>query len=124
MTVLDTVKSIHNALWLAGSQVPTAIAAPLTVAAIPSAIDTGFNVAASIATGNYVGAAAQGIPLIISAVVAGYGVLSQSKGPTNEQITTYINTLSHDDLIKLLKHDGGTTGGTTNARSTLPVANR
>jgi hypothetical protein len=123
MTTLSWFENLHTILHEAGAQVPTAIAAPLTVAAIPSAIDTGFNVAASIMTGNYVGAASQGIPLIISAIVAGYGVFSQPKGPTNESITNYVNTLSRDDLIELLNHDSPTVSKPTVAGN-LPIAKR
>ena len=117
------ITQLHEIMMAAGRQVPTAIAAPLTVASLPTAIDAAFNVAASIATGNYVGAAMTGAPLLISTVIAGYGVFAQPKEPTNAQITDNIHTLTREQLIELCRRDTSRTGGNTNATG-VPIATR
>jgi hypothetical protein len=101
--VPSTLDTVHAALVAAGAQIPTAIAAPLTAAALPSAIDAGFNVVTNLTTGNYIAAATQGIPLLVSGIVALYANFSQPKGKTDAQITTDINALSRDQLIELLR---------------------
>ena len=91
--------TIHQAMQGLGAQIPAAI--PLTgLAALASDPETINHIIAAISTGN---------PLAIAGTLAGVVITAYStftktqiKGITDDQITTYVNSLSRDELLARL----------------------
>ena len=101
--IASTLATWSPALSAAGAMVPTAFAAPVAALLAPDALTGAINVAAAVASGNYVGAVTTGLPLILSVITAIYAVFTPtSKGPTDAQIHTSVARMSHDQLVSLL----------------------
>lgn len=102
---------IHGALTTLGSQVPSVIPVGIaaTTAMSPEALNAVTGVLQSAISGNPVAIAGS----VITAALFAYTTFSktQIKGITDDQITTYVNNLSRDELISRLSGKSATVSG-------------
>lgn len=105
ITVIESskVELVKTALIAAGSAIPRPIAAGAGMAASPVIIDAAINTAASLASGNYIGAVQSGVPLVIGLGTLALTLFTPSpKGLTDEQFKAFAASATHDKLIELL----------------------
>ena len=91
--------TIHQAMQGLGAQIPAAI--PLTgLAALASDPETINHIVAAVATGNPIAIAGT----LVGVAITAYSTFTktQIKDITDAQITTYVNSLSRDDLLARL----------------------
>lgn len=117
-----TISSITG--WLAdrSTESTTHLGAAVLAVASPSLTEQAITAVTMAASGNYIGAATNAVPVLIALGGAIAAIVTPTpKGPTDVQIQSAVAALSRDDLIRLLTPKTEVSTGATASQSLGPA---
>ena len=120
----SAISTVTDWLSARSTESTTHLGAAVLAAASPSLTEQAITAVTMAASGNYIGAATNAVPVLIALGGAIAAIVTPTpKGPTDAQIQTAVAAMSRADLIKLLTANDPVPTSTSATQPVGPIIN-